>query len=942
MDKFQIYNKELGEWQDSNILLIPGWNENWVQDKTTDSAKIKLKYTESGEPNWHRGDWCRMLHGANAENTKIYRALENDERIDIAYKMVGRQVTVSICGYAGQNITVYFVYRKNGETHTVSTTINSGDSYGIINLAEDVDTQSIVSVFTEQQPTSYRRAFIVPQNYEEFVIKNITKVEDKINGQWDVQIELAEPIEMLRGVLLETMSFTNQISKEVGNMIYTHEKLSHYSVLKKVLQVTPANNNVYRSWDKKISIFDTQLLKDTAFNDETYSEQSLYGVLLDKYDSSIGRTPVLYFDIDEITNKIITTSSLTKVKYFLKFERQDGFDKNELQLSDLKENCKNYVTNESFENYALGVVSNVDNLTPNIETTFVSENLWAVPEVDSNERDLTQFGTKSDKGIWVIKTPHKIKKVISLKKVIISNYFKLGSDNQTHLKRENIDMTTNVLEEKQYKASGDNQFDTRNVIWFTEGDNKLHLNDFYYQNLNTGGLYPLQTQILNIYQVVYEPLISARIDDQQDYQVAINQNDSQIDSKKFGEYLKNYLASMNKTDIIIQKTVENWSDIAEIGSRVISGEKVYLITNISISNRGYDYDIVYQLNENHFRKSDSIVAPQEIRKNIEIGVESTKERKSMLADTFKISTSVIENENKFNLNKQLLFDSITNYGNTDKVPQLAYLTLKSTLKTQDSAIDWSQDRLCEIGKFITNNMICFNLKYLDNAEAGKQKTLDSLFQNIEIGSPKSQIPILYTDPFGEVKTFNFKLIKTREYDISNIDAYAGWGDYTTALWETQDLVKNTTNYPLITGIASSDLDNPIISINNINYYKDMLDTFNYTFAIKYTSDTNIVLCQAFFKNNTLIGKDRLRASVVKTFAQNMNENDWNEQKDNYLQSTNISTITSGNTGVIIQLANNINSVKCVAIVDSANNPIIIINNFDKIYTSETGQIQLYY
>lgn len=860
MDKFQYYNRKTNEWED--YILISGWSENFVLDKTTDNASIKIKVNGLEMPNFDIGDWCRILHLANNET---------------------------------------------GATYT-SKVIDGGIAY-------------------------------IPLNHEQFFIKNFQMVEDKVNGEIDIQLDLGEPIELTNGIVCETMSFTNQIEKVVDGITYIHEPLNHYSVLEKILKVTPSNNDIQKSWFSRIKIVDKAFLESLPFNDETYSEPTLYNILLDKYDSNTGRTPVIYFDIDGETDKPF---NINRTEYVLQFERQDGFDKAEINLNELKQNSGDIISNKTFDNYAKGIVSNFDNLTPSEKSTFISEKLWFVPEVNNTNRDLTTYNVNSEKGIWIVKTPHLIKTILSIKRLYYKyeQYITIVGP-QYRIKRETEELP--IFEEKQYIAN-ETYYNTRNCCWYKEGENIIHLNDFFYKPSADNNVY------FAMYQIEYKPLISGRFDKGEDFKTIVNQTDAQIDNYKYGKYLENYLASMNKIDLIIPKTVENWSDIKEIGSRVIDNSKTYIITNVSVENRGFDYNVTYQLNENHIRRNDSIVASKEIRKNIEIGIETTKERKTNFAEIVKLSLNEHSTTNSFN--KKSLFSSLLNE-NIDKTqyPQAVYFRFKSLLTKEDNTTEEVvNERIAEITKSIIGKSICYNMRYIDNAEAAKNKILGDKQYIMEFGgqvymygSPTTQTPVLYTDYFGEIQKFDCLFINigvdNLEDDTANTETISGIARIREIANETNKYIEFQANYPYADAVKESETTTYLSTLNNINYYKDMLDVFNFTFGLNYESDENIVLCDAFFKNSIMITTENKNIYALKSYNQNMQEND-------YLSKEPISTTTIINSSILnneitITFENNIESSKCVALVDNENNPVIIINDFDKVKSESFNSLKLY-
>lgn len=961
MEKFEVYNRKLNKWDSENISIVPGWSENWVLDKTTDTMSIKLKYKSTTEPNFNVGDWCRILHAETPTYEGINIKLKNTTEFKEEYEYIKSISSVIYDANIGTNGGFIISQSENVNKdveYTLTYAILKNDretpryAYLKIPAGSNSVTHFILptEIFIENATGGYyigvrlyEQAY-KPLNHEQYIIGDITLVENKIAGEWDCQLKLKEPIEITSGILCETMSFTNQISKTVDGVVYTHEPLNHLSVLEKILKVTPANNDLQKSWWSRIKICHQAFLENIAFNDETYSEPSLYNILMDKYDSSVGRTPVLYFDINPETD---LPNDLKRETYILDFERQDGFDKEDIELTELTNGHNEIIINKSDENFTDGLVSNYDNLTAENEIVFPQNNTYATPEVNTSDRDLTKFTENGVNSEWILRVPHLIKDIKYVKKLSINQELSIYKPAETSIAHslDNVIITNEInnfegllFEKKQYDTQSDEI--RNNAIWYEEGTNIIHLNDLKYSKVDDGhgSLYDTLKEKSYVYQITYNPLISGRYDLGKDYQTPINQVDSQIDSRKFGDYLKNYFASMNKADIIVQKTVDNFADIKEVGTRVIDGDKTYIITNVSIQNRGYDYEVIYQLNENHIRKSDTIVAPQEIRKNIEIGINSTKERKSML--NFEYYLSLTGNKNTNIKEREFIYSSLLSNSNV-VTPSDATITIYSKLNNTDYSIS----RSCGLAKYIINDTFCLNLKFFDNAEAGKSKTLDtqSFTQQGVIpkiatiyGMPNSQIPVLYTDYFGEFQQFRVDFYGYNADDISLPEGKTEYGSSTTRLSQIGIQLSQSANNPIsYKGLG----DSSGIVIDNINYYKDMLDNFNYTIGYHINADKNIILCQNFFKNSLLMTKNGAKISYIETYDKNITENDYNV--NNFSSMTKITSILEDD-GILITLNDELSVSKSIVLVDTNNNPILIINDFDKIQTTDKFKtIKLY-
>ena len=974
MDKFQVYNRELNTWVDDNIELMPSWSENWVLDKTTDSANIKLKYKGLNVPNWKKGDWCRILHlegedvGATYESKPIIEKVSPNDIVkeqcfpieDPAYLPEGVNIATDI------KYSIKTEYNFDGAI-TVSAQWLF-DNEGLVSISGVVTKNEplVYRVYDEEvgggesqqvnyYPTEvnvYRSSVSVPKNHEQYLIKDISTIIDNVNNEIDIQLTLEEPIEMANGINCETMPFTNQISKVVDGVTYNHEPQTHLSVLDKILRVTPANNDDYnnqtrqqrKGWLNRIAIVDRSLLESLPFNDETFNESTLYEILLNKYDSSVGRTPVMYFDMNAETDLPYNTE---RSEYLLVFERQDGLDKESVDYDDLVANSNQITQNKSSENFADGIISNYDNLSPNNNIYTPAEVLWLIPEGNTDNRSLTNY-TGTGTGDWILKLPHNIKKVNSVKRYYLSvvTTFAGGIESVEDVVEDfskkvvNNAQTNLVFEEKQYKAN-DTYFQNANCVWYTEGTNLIHLNEVFYKEMELSG-----RKNIWIYQVEYEPLVSGRFDLGKDYQIQINQVSSQIDSEKFSKYLKDYFNSMNKADLTIVKTVDKFSDIVEIGTRVVKNNKNYIITNVSIQNRGFEYDIVYQLNENHTRKNDSIEAPKEIRKNIEIAIDATKERKSMLAKNIKLSLNSQTSGNDDIIRRDYVFSTLFETYNLDHYPQLAYLTFKSDFPFVSSGTN-QINLISEICRYSINDTMCFNFKFLDNAEAGKEKQLQKRSSvGVDVpyyyAVPNYQTPILYTDIFGEFNTFDVKLIKTNNVDLATYESGSTTEEMTDYLNTVYPIILSVTSYPLTTGISQQDINSPISSVSGINYYKDMLDTFNYTLGFHIETDDNIIIGDSLLKNNVLMTKDKKQIKYIQIRSKNLNLQDYEEDKWGYTTKEITSAVYDFNGKFTISFPE-VQTPKSMLLLDEDRNPLLIINDFDKVFAgiSRVDEINLY-
>ena len=721
MEVLQYYNFVSARQNWSNSLsLQPGYEENWVADKTTDTGS-KFVITTADKPDIKLLDWVAIKHV------------------------------------------------EEGQPKNTPLTFNEDGT---------------------------------PNNHTQYVVSGVSKTYDELNGCWTTSLALMEPIERLKGVLGETICFTSQTQKtfehENGAVVtYVKEPYNHYTALKRWLQVTPANCDTYSNADGeptaaerksniswynriKLSSADKTYLSKVPFADTTYNELTLYNLLMDNFENTVNRIPVLYFDVDISTG---LPYNKERDEYILKLERKDGLDQPEWRWEDLMDHITSCTESASMGNYATGLASNVTNLSPSERVQFPAQSLFAMPEVDLDIRVTSDYTSGGD--LWGIRVPHKIKKINKVVRIEYKGYRVrhespvAGYDEtiQWYLGKLITDLSENIKEKKEYLSDKIAPNEQNDTIWYEEGGNFIHIKNYSY-NENDGGK-------SWVYYVEYEPLVDNRlIFGDTNFMYQLNQAHSQIDAEKFAAFNNSYLSGMNKADYIVQKTYCSYGKWTKrLGRRVIrtleNGDtEVYRVTNISYRNRGPFYDVIYQINKDDFRKNNNYQASQSIRKDIAIATSSIKERMTAIKQTVKIGLTPQQQEGyNFLTDKKIIMSALKPDWNA-KIPQLALLEIHSNLKRADGTTEhFTLERLAYLAKYKAGNMICFNVKYYDNANAGKTKEPNVIresagptnqYKYYDFGDPKSQLPILYTDPFGEVQKITIKVCEGGNIDKTEI------------------------------------------------------------------------------------------------------------------------------------------------------------------------------
>lgn len=676
-----------------------------------------------------------------------------------------------------------------------------------------------------------------PKNHEQFIIGGYQYY--KTLAGYEISLKLIEPIERFRGVMGETLSYTNQTTKVQDGIPYTKEPYNYYSALKRWLQVTPANTDDFgtdgekrtaqgEAWWNRVKILDVDFLKGLPFADDTFNELSLYDLLFDVYDSGTGRTPVAYFDIDATTN---LPNNVERDEYLLKFIRQDGLDKPVLEWGELTENkgngevCSGIMKREDGANYATGLVANITNLSPNLPVTFPAQGVYVSPSaLNDDVRDTTTPNyDKKGTGYWVLRLPFKIKNVKRLFELEIGNK-DVGTNERYDLRYYGT--ARNIMERSQKIAITD--IKDESIDYFEEGDNCIYLCNYQYRKHDV-----YNTSV--IYYVEYEPLVDARVlIGDSEYVQQVNQTSSQVDSERFGKFMTDYLAGMAKADYTIQRTTEKPQDYIDlIGSRVRRDEKVFMITNISIRNRNFQFDVFFQLNENHVRKNMSYQAPQSIRSNTAIQYSNIQDRKTVIRDkvicsldaAMAISPTRLQQKYKIAVFNALLPHSIFQDVNPDLpgnyYPQ--FVNIENTFE-QTGAQQFSTN----ISPFLIGNNICYNMQFPSNAISGIELIIDDEY--FDFGRVKGQIPKLYTDLFGEVKKTGIEIISAKaDIPVDGDTANIVWGTSTEREFNNaKDTVYDSTKI----GTEFLTAQNVVIKIPSINLQKDMLEMYNITYMLE--------------------------------------------------------------------------------------------------------------
>jgi hypothetical protein len=236
------------------------------------------------------------------------------------------------------------------------------------------------------------------------------------------------------------------------------------------------------------------------------------------------------------------------------------------------------------------------------------------------------------------------------------------------------------------------------------------------------------------------------------------------------------------------------------------------------------------------------------------------------------------------------------------------------------------------------------MRYYDNAEAGKKKNLQHDIQYgpygyvlEKYGVPKEQIPIIYTDYFGEIEKFDISLC-----GVYNAVEDGIFNNIPTTIQELNEDVMpyfiGSAKYPEPTILGTD-----YFKVENINYYKQRLETFNYSIGVRFETNRKITLCEDFFKLNNLMQEEDMSADRIRVYNKNISEEDYlTAIPEAEVNITSKSTTALAN-GYDLEytLQSNITSPKCVVFVSKIGTPLLIIQDFDMVRTGEFNTLKLF-
>mgnify|MGYP001048964176 CR=1 FL=1 len=709
---------------------------------------------------------------------------------------------------------------------------------------------------------TYDEDTLKPTNHNQYVIvSGQMAIAGGVETIYCHGYTLVEPVYLTRFKYGGTHSHTNlsSITIQTVGEDYTSYTVSKaqtnlYSVLERELKIAGVKTDEEdTTWYSRVRIMDEDLLKANGIGcNEVFTAATLYDVLI-KIGTYLSRVPKLYFN----PNYVYGSTDEEEKEFLLYFEPKINRDRRISMADVLNKDAKILGYSESnTQNKNAGTVTcECENVKATNGVWYPAKGQFIAPTGSESEFKVT---SSSD---YSIKLPCAIEKVNTIKVLKFDRSRGLSGPTTyfTYFKEGKC------LEFKEWLTLDETE--RNQTPYFVEGTNEIQV-----KHCSSGSNdWPiLGTDLEFFYSINYNPKINMKLSSEvsNGYEERINQIDSVLDSKLFGDYIRDYSQANCNCDVYLILMVDNYKDIIPSGT-VIEDEsngKKYVVDKVNAIKSQSVYKVYYMLSIDTDKRSE-IVGASNLKKIVSIDsdkaynrLENISERK-VLCSLSPSETSSGELNLKYIKKMNVLFENLIKSYETEETyfPSIALCKMSfakykhvydygdymsMTEKSPDSKYIWFS-----LNKTVCGTSLVFNIKSLNN-------------RNMQIGGglmtwqdTSYNLFHRFTDEFGEIEKISIVLTSfSSEYidAISSHDNGDGYQQLNVTSDEALDLQKLSVsfneNFPLLTDTSLYDEREQTASIviNNYEILKDTYEKLNITYQIPFTPfDDNSVVNTAF-------------------------------------------------------------------------------------------------
>lgn len=422
-----------------------------------------------------------------------------------------------------------------------------------------------------------------------------------------------------------------------------------------------------------------------------------------------------------------------------------------------------------------------------------------------------------------------------------------------------------------------------------------------------------------------------------------NQSSTMVDFGRATKDLQNYIDEMESKDIIINSIHTSYDSIYNVGTVLRDDEENidYIITNSSINVNGNNlYSVIYQLNEEHTRRSEFVTADSDIR-DYDIPLNNIVLRKKVFSNQIEFSYEDKGATNRKNSAFKNLFVKTNTSTNS-------YTLAMFKMTYKDGSIEYYTTPITYYVSFNSNGAY-LSVKIDDNYLIGQTKfttytyenTIKPILDKINIRdwfsmSQTTYTPIRYTDLDGEIKDIELILCIGDNLGENNLGI------------ATMALPFGNINVQDEYGNAQSLYDAMQLSTNRIylkmsNFLKDRYEKLHIGYGVYYRGDNDIEIGQDVVSSisNEALGEVR-DDCFVRLYDKNtypyITEEIYNKIKNNYSIEPRIDNVALG-LGVSITFSENIDLSKYNIVICNGGGSMLLALNNNKY--GNTDKIQVY-
>ncbi len=721
--------------------------------------------------------------------------------------------------------------------------------YTINDKKDETEDNAVVSFLTTEDKNYSPRTKVklIDEIETDWIIENPNSKRIGFK-KWQIDLELIEPVEILKGYILDNSCVTQPLNPDIN-----HPKKSMMDVINRLLKIAITHKD--GETDKDLSSI-ISIVVDERLNLESpefpFTECTLFDALLE-VGLFLDSMPKLRFNISG--------------GYDLYFEPLDIENKINHAINNLTLEERQH----PISNYSNQIVSSVYNTTSYIKNTYPGGNDIGTKIV--TEGNLSPFSIDFSNGF--IQLPVKIKKI---------NKFELTPDIGEGSVWDNF--SDYIYEYKEWQILSplsiieDPDIETTPIYarqpyaaYYEMNSNKIHFGDRFlgyyddiydlsnpftwfadllnfFEKLNNLGFEKMLMKYRITFISVYDAKVKFGNDQIENFSTIANQNGNMIDSYAFSQKMNNVLKRMKHGNYITGKIYKNYNDIPQIGHLI---NNKYVITNISYTRYNYYYDVLFEMSEDHLRRSEFVREKQEIR-SWEIPAGKVSDRYINYKDKISLSFLTNSNNNNSSIRDIRLVFPIFNIFDVEFQDLQKYPGLLAAMVFR------SVDNIYPLLSFpmltAIGNDLLINIYAEDNTIFGHQL--------VDAGTKHFQRGITYTDEFGEFETVDI-VLSDRWTSSINDDVFRAMPNATSELI-----------YPLAYENTEA------INLHNLVIKKDAREAFKFTYqlTVEGNEEDETIITKYFttYTQNKLGWKNREKIKPYVFFYRNKIYEEHDEDK----------------------------------------------------------------